>query len=73
MATITLEYDAHNSNLKKVLDLLVSLGAKVVSTPAAPKTATKEMTELESAMQEARDRKVNHYKNLEDMFQQLGI
>lgn len=42
MATITLEYDAHNSNLKKVLDLFVSLGAKVVSTPAAPKTATKE-------------------------------
>ena len=28
MATITLEYDGHNSTIKKLIEVLLSLGAK---------------------------------------------
>lgn len=72
MATVTLEYDARNNTLKKVLDLFVSLGAKVVS-PQKKAVGTRKMTEVEISMQEAREGKINHYDSVEDMFQQLGI
>ncbi len=68
MATITLEYDARNNNLKKVLDLFVSLGAKVVTRPTE-----KRLTDIEISMQEARDGKINTYKNPNDLFKKLGI
>ena len=73
MATITIEYDARNNTLKKVLDLFVSLGAKVVSHAPKKAVGTRKLTEVEMSMQEAREGKVNHYKSVEDMFQKLGI
>lgn len=68
MATITLEYDARNSNLKKVLDLFVSLGAKVLTRPKA-----KRLTDIEVSMQEEREGKINTYKTPNDLFEKLGI
>ena len=73
MATVTLEYDARNNTLKKVLDLFISLGAKVVSTPSKKAVNTQTITEVEISMQEARDGKINHYDSVEDMFQKIGI
>ncbi len=72
MATITLEYDARNSTMKKALDLFLSLGAKVVPSQKT-KAPAKKLTEVEISMQEAREGKVNHYESAEDMFQKLGI
>ena len=68
MATITLEYDGRNNTLKKALDLIVSMGAKVV----IPKNE-KKRTDVEISMQEARDGKINTYKTPNDLFQKLGI
>lgn len=73
MATITLEYDAQNSMMKKVLDLFLSMGAKIVSPQEKEAAVTKKLTEVEISMQEAREGKVNHYESVEDMFQKLGI
>lgn len=75
MATITLEYDARNSTMKKALDLFLSLGAKVVSPKKKEAVSAKsgELTEVELSMQEAREGKVNQYESVEDMFQKLGI
>ncbi len=73
MATITLEYDARNSTMKKALDLFLSLGAKVVPSQKKEAVGTKKLTEVEISMQEAREGKVNHYESVEDMFQKLGI
>lgn len=73
MATITLEYDARNSTMKKALDLFLSLGAKVVSPQKKETVGTKRLTEVEISMQEAREGKVNRYESVEDMFQKLGI
>ena len=68
MATITLEYDGRNNTLKKALDLIVSMGAKVVIPQKE-----KKLTDVEISMQEARDGKINTYKTLNDLFQKLGI
>lgn len=73
MATVTLEYDARNNTMKKVLDLFISLGAKVVSPASKKAVGTRKLTEVEISMQEAREGKINHYKSVEDMFQKLGI
>ena len=68
MATITLEYDGRNNTLKKALDLIVSMGAKVV----IPKKE-KKLTDVEISMQAERDGKINTYKTPNDLFQKLGI
>ena len=68
MATITLEYDGRNNTLKKALDLIVSMGAKVV----IPKKE-KKLTDVEISIQEARNGKINTYKTPNDLFQKLGI
>ncbi len=68
MATITLEYDGRNNTLKKALDLIVSMGAKVVIPQKE-----KKLTDVEISMQEARDGKINTYKTPNDLFQKLGI
>ena len=68
MATITLEYDGRNNTLKKALDLIVSMGAKVV----IPKKE-KKLTDVEISIQEAQDGKINTYKTPNDLFQKLGI
>lgn len=73
MATVTLEYDARNSTMKKVLDLFVSLGAKVVASPSKKAVGTRKLTEVEMSMQEAKEGKINHYESVEDMFQKIGI
>ena len=64
MATITLEYDGRNNTLKKALDLIVSMGAKVV----IPKKE-KKLTDVEISMQEARDGKIKTYRTPNDLFQ----
>ncbi|MDY4850119.1 MAG: hypothetical protein SO182_02635 [Paludibacteraceae bacterium] len=68
MATITLEYDGRNNTLKKALDLIVSMGAKVVIPQKE-----KKLTDVEISMQEARDGKINTYNTPNDLFQKLGI
>ncbi|HOG36788.1 MAG TPA: hypothetical protein PK984_04525 [Paludibacteraceae bacterium] len=65
MATITLEYDARNSALKKGIELLLALGAK--------EKKPKKMTGIEISMQEVKEGKVNRYKSSKELFEKLGI
>lgn len=68
MATITLEYDARNSNLKKVLDLFVSLGAKVLTRPEE-----KKLTAIDISLQEAKKGKIVKCDSVDDMFKKLEM
>ena len=68
MATIILEYDGRNSMINKLIDVVIGLGAKVVT----PKK-TKKLTDIELSMQEERDGKINAYKTPNDLFKKLGI
>ncbi len=65
MATITLEYDARNTTLKKALDFLVSLGAKVV-----PQTKTRKCG-LDEALEDIKAGRVHKAKNVDDMMKQI--
>ncbi len=65
MATITLEYDARNATLKKTLDFLVSLGAKVVSQPKVKKCG------LDEALEDIKAGRIHKAKNVDDMMKQI--
>lgn len=82
MATITLNYDAHNVAMKKAIDLILSMGATkvedktssiTIASPQKAHTSARKMTRVELSMQEAREGKVHHFDTVEEMFQSLGI
>lgn len=64
MATITLEYDAQNSILTQLLDICVSLGAKI-------KKPRKKMSGIEEALEDERCGRIYSAKNVDDMLQQI--
>lgn len=75
MATVLLEYDARNVSLKKALDLIVSLGAKIKTPEKKQLTATakRATTGIEQALQEVKEGKINRYDSPEELFNKLGI
>ena len=64
MATITLKYDARNVLIKKLLEVIVSLGGQI-GTPAKAKEKTGYDATLE-AMKEVKEGKVVRYKSFDD-------
>ena len=66
MASITLEYDGRNTAIKKALDLILYLGARV----AQPKTKKKK-NEVEKALIEVERGEVVECSSVEDMFNRL--
>lgn len=73
MATVTLEYDSRNSNLKKALDLFVSLGAKVISAPQKHQETKTKMSSIDISLKEIEEGKVHTYSSSKEMFEKLGI
>ena len=73
MATITLEYDARNISIKKLLEVIVSLGGTVKKNK---KTAVKK-TEKEGydatiqAIKEMKEGKVVRYNNFNDFKERM--
>ncbi len=78
MATITLNYDAHNVSMRKAIDLLLSMGAVKVNTPTVdtePTTAPAKtkMSSIDISLKEIEKGKVNTYNSSKEMFEKLGI
>lgn len=65
MASITLEYDDRNTAIKKALDLILYLGARVVQ----PKT--KKRNAVEEALLEVEHGELVECSSVEDMFNRL--
>lgn len=66
MATITLEYDARNTNFKKLIDVLVSIGAKIVQPqPKAKKCG------LDEALEDIEHGRIYKADSVEDMMKQI--
>ena len=66
MASITLEYDGRNTAIKKALDLILYLVARV----AQPKTKKKK-NEVETALIEVERGEIVECSSVEDMFNRL--
>lgn len=66
MAQITLEYDARSNTIKKALELIVSLGAKV-------KTPSRKLSSAEISLQEAKEGKLIKADSVQDLFQKCGV
>lgn len=66
MTSITLEYDGRNTAIKKALDLILYLGAKV-KTPKKTKTRNA----LEEALLEVERGQVVECSSVDDMFNRL--
>ena len=67
MATITLEYDGRNRAIKQLIDVLLTLGAKVLSTDDAKEEQTQMVREsLTTAISEMRAGKA--LKNARNLF-----
>lgn len=64
MATVTLKYDARNISIKKLLEVIVSLGGQI-ATPVAEKKESG-YDETIKAMKEVKEGKVVRYKNFDD-------
>lgn len=65
MASITLEYDGRNTAIKKALDLILYLGARV----AQPKT--KKKNAVEEALEEVERGEIVEFSSVDDMFNKL--
>ena len=61
MATITLQYDARNYSIKKLLYVIVSLGGKVENAANVQEKTGYDATL--QAIKEVKEGKVVHYKN----------
>ena len=65
MATLTLNYDARNSLATRTIEYILSLG--VFTTEK-----TKKISEVETALQEIKDGKINRYDNVDDLLQKIN-
>ena len=69
MATITVQYDARNVSIKKLLEQIVSLGAKIEKSAKA-----KEKTGYDATLQaikEVKEGKVVRYKNFNEFKERM--
>lgn len=65
MATLTLNYDARNKNISKLLEVLLNLGATVVSTP-------RKKTGIDHALEDVKKGRVNTYSSVDDLLKKIG-
>jgi len=65
MATLTLNYNARNSLALRTIEYILSLG--VFKTEK-----TEKMSEVEMALQEVENGKINRYDNVEDLLQKIN-
>ncbi|MBQ6771126.1 MAG: hypothetical protein IJP44_09150 [Bacteroidales bacterium] len=65
MASITLEYDGRNTAIKKALDLILYLGARVKKTKSHPKNG------LDEALEDIEAGRVYEADSVEDMMKQI--
>lgn len=65
MATITLEYDGRNTAIKKALELILYLGARVAHPKETKKNA------LDEALMEVERGEIVNCSNVDDMFNRL--
>ena len=77
MATITLEYDAKNAFATSMIASLKKSGAfKAVSTTRSRNPqlhAGQHLCAVELSQKEAREGKVNHYRNSRELFAKFGV
>lgn len=66
MATITIEYDATNTVLKKLIEVILSLGAKI--TESDPKKSR-----LQESVMQIEKGELKTYNSVEEMFEKLKI
>ncbi|MDD3405942.1 MAG: hypothetical protein PHH23_06725 [Paludibacteraceae bacterium] len=66
MATITIEYDARNAGLKKGIELLLALGAKVKQEPRMKNG-------IEKSLEDIKCGRVREIKDTKAYFQKLGV
>lgn len=68
MAIVTLEYDARNKVFEKLIDAIVTLGAKkkMVSTK-------KGKSAIDMSLEDIKAGRVTTYKSSNDLFNKLGI
>ena len=64
MATITIQYDARNISIRKLLEVIVSLGGKVEKPSKVEEKTGYDATV--QAIKEVKEGKVVRYKNLND-------
>ncbi|MGM9746030.1 MAG: hypothetical protein ACI392_00255 [Paludibacteraceae bacterium] len=67
MATITLEYDARNAIINKLIDVLIGLGAKASTQPKMKKCG------LDESLEDIKAGRVYHAKDVDDMFKKLEM
>lgn len=65
MASITLEYDGRNTAIKKAIDLILYLGAKVKEPKAQPKNG------LDEALEDIEAGRVFEADSVDDMMKQI--
>lgn len=65
MTSITLEYDGRNTAIKKALDLILYLGARVAQPQETKKNA------LDEALLEVERGEIVNCSNVDDMFNRL--
>jgi len=65
MATITLNYNAGDSLAARTIDYILSLG--VFTT-----TKDDKISEVEMALQEVKEGKINKYENIDDLLQKIN-
>ncbi len=68
MATITLEYDARNTTFKKLIDVFVSVGARVVQSQPDTKHSG-----IEEALEDIEQGRVTEHASVRDYFAKKGI
>ncbi|MCR5569038.1 MAG: hypothetical protein K6G31_07165 [Paludibacteraceae bacterium] len=66
METITIEYDANNSAIKKLIEVALSLGAKVIEPQ-------EKLSRVQESMSQIKEGKLSSYNSTEEMFEKLGI
>lgn len=68
MAIVTLEYDARNKVFEKLIDAIVTLGAK------KKKVSTKKgKSAIDMSLEDIEAGRVTTYKSSDDLFNKLGI
>lgn len=73
MPTITVQYDARNVSIKKLLEVIVSLGAKVQKTTkkAEKKVEKTGQDATLQAIKEVKEGKVVRYKNFNEFKERM--
>jgi len=65
MATLTLNYNSRNGLALRTIEYILALGVFTAKK-------TEKMSEVEIALQEIKDGKINKYENVDDLLQKIN-